>query len=65
MNPDLAQQPSALFPLSCLAPSVEPPVAASPPFLHHTLYLERKGSIEVIIETIKHTEGLAGVSCLS
>lgn len=48
-NPDLARQPSALFPLSSVAPSDEPPVAASPLFPHHTLYLERKGSIQVII----------------
>lgn len=48
LNPDLAQQPSVLSPLSAVAPSDEPPVAASPPFLHHTLYLERR-SIQMII----------------
>lgn len=47
LNPDLARKPSALSPLSAVAPSDEPPVAASPPFLHHTLYLER--SIQIII----------------
>lgn len=49
LNPDLAQQPSVLSPLSAVAPFDEPPVAASPPFLHHTLYLERRRSIQMII----------------
>lgn len=47
LKPDLAQQPLALSPLSAVAPSDEPPVLASPPFLHHILCLER-GSIEMI-----------------
>lgn len=40
MHPDLAQQPSALSALSAVVPSGEPPEAASPPFLHHTLCLK-------------------------
>lgn len=46
LNPDRSLQPSALSPLSDVAHSDEPPVAAFPPLLHHTLYLERRGPIK-------------------
>lgn len=49
VNSDLAQQPSALSPLSAAAPSDEPLVAAAPPFLHQTLYLKRS-SIQIITD---------------
>lgn len=40
LNPDLALRPSASSLLSVAAPADEPPVVASPLFLHHTLYLK-------------------------